>query len=182
MKPPLLFLALLALAAALPAADWPQFRGPNRDGVSTDTSVPLKWGETENMKWKLDLPGPGASSPIVTGNMVIVTCFSGNKPDGDVSGLLRHVICVEKTTGKKLWQKDYPATHPDDPARGMIMEHGYTSNTPATDGERIYVHWGKGGVVALDMDGKELWKADTGGAPRLDAASSRRQSKERITA
>lgn len=163
MKPHPLLFALVASPLLLSAADWPQFRGPNRDGVSTDTGVPLKWSDTENMKWKLELPGPGASSPIVTGNKVIVTCFSGNKPDGDVSGLLRHVICVEKTTGKKLWQKDYPATHPDDPARGMIMEHGYTSNTPATDGERIYVHWGKGGVVALDMDGKELWKADTGG-------------------
>lgn len=162
----LILVLLPALCALCPstvsAADWPQFRGPNRDGVSTDTNVPLIWSATENLKWKLDLPGPGASSPIVTGGKVIVTCFSGHKDDGDVSGLVRHVICVDKATGKKLWQKDYPATHPDDPSRGMIMEHGYTSNTPATDGGHIFVHWGKGGVVAIDMDGKELWKADTG--------------------
>jgi outer membrane protein assembly factor BamB len=162
MKPHLLLFALFASPLFLNAGDWPQFRGPNRDGVSTETNVPLTWSATENMKWKLDLPGPGSSSPIVTSGKVIVTCFSGNKDDGDVSGLVRHVVCVDKATGKKLWQKDYPATHPDDPSRGMIMEHGYTSNTPATDGEHIYVHWGKGGVVALDMDGKELWKADTG--------------------
>jgi outer membrane protein assembly factor BamB len=162
MHPHLLLFALLAATPLLSAGDWPQFRGPNRDGISTDTSVPLTWSATENMKWMLDLPGPGSSSPIVTGGKVIVTCFSGNKDDGDVSGLVRHVVCVDKASGKKLWQKDYPATHPDDPSRGMIMEHGYTSNTPATDGEHIYVHWGKGGVVALDMDGKELWKADTG--------------------
>jgi outer membrane protein assembly factor BamB len=162
MRPHLLLFALFASPLFLNAGDWPQFRGPTRDGVSTDTKVPLTWSASENMKWKLDLPGPGSSSPIVTGGKVIVTCFSGNKDDGDVSGLVRHVVCVDKTTGEKLWQKDYPATHPDDPARGMIMEHGYTSNTPATDGERIYVHWGKGGVVALDLDGRELWKADTG--------------------
>jgi outer membrane protein assembly factor BamB len=162
MKPHLLYFALFAATTCLSAGDWPQFRGPNRDGVSTDANVPLTWSATENMKWKLDLPGPGSSSPIVTGGKVIVTCFSGNKDDGDVSGLVRHVVCVDKATGKKLWQKDYPATHPDDPSRGMIMEHGYTSNTPAADGEHIFVHWGKGGVVALDMDGKELWKADTG--------------------
>jgi outer membrane protein assembly factor BamB len=163
MKPLFFLLLLLALAAPLPAADWPQFRGPNRDGVSTDANVPLKWSETENMKWKLDLPGPGASSPIVTGDKVIVTCFSGhNVENGDVSALVRHVVCVDKATGKKLWQKDYPAKHRDDPSRGMIMEHGFTSNTPATDGENVYVHWGKGGVVALTLDGKELWTADTG--------------------
>jgi len=162
MKLLLLLSALLASSLPLAASDWPQFRGPNRDGISTDANVPLKWSETENMKWKLDLPGPGASSPIVSGGKVIVTCFSGNTRDGDVSGLVRHVVCVDKATGKKLWQKDYPAPHPDDPASGMIMEHGYTSNTPATDGEHLYVHWGKGGVVALDLEGKELWKADTG--------------------
>src|SRR5690242_8513740 len=96
MKPHHLLFALLASSVCLSAADWPQFRGPNRDGISTDTNVPLRWSATENMKWKLDLPGPGASSPIVAGDKVIVTCFSGNKEDGDVSGLVRHVVCVDK--------------------------------------------------------------------------------------
>ena len=162
MKPHLVLVALFASSLCAAPSDWPQFRGPNRDGVSTDPKVPLTWSATENMKWKMELPGPGASCPIVSGDKVIVTCFSGHKSNGDVSGLVRHVICVDKATGKRLWQKDYPAAHPDDPSRGMIMEHGYTSNTPATDGEHIFVHWGKGGVVALDMSGKELWKADTG--------------------
>src|SRR4051794_30573689 len=89
MKPHLLLLVLCTASLPLSAADWPQFRGPNRDGISTDKNVPLTWSATENMKWKLDLPGPGSSSPIVTGGKVIVTCFSGNTPEGDVSALVR---------------------------------------------------------------------------------------------
>jgi outer membrane protein assembly factor BamB len=158
----LLLPALLLLAVPALANNWPQTRGPNRDSISTDATVPTAWSEKENLKWKLDLPGPGASSPIVWGGKVFVTCFSGMKEDGDVSGLVRHILCVDKATGKKLWQKDYPATQKDDEWRGMIREHGYTSNTPVTDGAHVYVHWGKGGVVALDMDGKEVWKATTG--------------------
>lgn len=154
--------ALAVLSTLVMADDWPQFRGPNRDGISPDATVPLTWSATENLKWKLDLPGPGSSSPVVVGGKVIITCFSGHKENGDVSGLVRHVLCVDKATGSKLWQKDYPAPHPDDPWRGFIMEHGYTSSTPVADAERVFVHWGKGGVVALDLNGKELWKADTG--------------------
>lgn len=152
----------LFLGLTLQAADWPQFRGPNGEARSDDTRVPVKWSATENLKWKLALPGPGSSCPVISGNKVFLTCFSGHKENGDVSGLVRHVVCVDKTTGKQLWQKDYPAGSPEDPAQGMIMEHGYASNTPVTDGEHLFVHFGKGGVVALDMDGKELWKAPTG--------------------
>ncbi|QIF05720.1 PQQ-binding-like beta-propeller repeat protein [Roseimicrobium sp. ORNL1] len=162
MKPLLFSAALLTLALPAPANNWPQTRGPNRDSVSTDAAVPTHWSEKENLKWQLDLPGAGASSPIVWENKVFVTCFSGQKENGDVSGLVRHILCVDKATGKKLWQRDYPTTQKDDDWSGMIREHGYTSNTPVTDGAHVYVHWGKGGVVALDMDGKEVWKATTG--------------------
>jgi len=155
-------LPLLFLGISLQAADWPQFRGPNGEARSDDAAVPLKWSATDSMKWKLALPGPGSSSPIVSGNKVILTCFSGHKDNGDVSGLVRHVVCADKATGKLLWQKDYPAGSPEDPSQGMIMEHGYASNTPVTNGKNVFVHLGKGGVVALDMDGKELWKAPTG--------------------
>lgn len=161
MKNTLLPIALL-LAASLSAADWPQFRGPNGDARSDDSQVPLKWSATENLKWKAALPGAGSSSPIITGNKVIVTCYSGQQENGDVSAMQRHIVCFDKSSGAKLWQKDYLAGQPEDPYQGMIVEHGYASNTPVTDGKNVYAHLGKGGVVALDLDGKELWKAPTG--------------------
>ncbi len=73
----LLLLTFLHLGP-LQAADWPRFRGPNGDGKSEDTKVPTEWSETSNLKWKLDLPGAGFSSPIVVGKHVLVTCFSGS--------------------------------------------------------------------------------------------------------
>ncbi len=153
---------LLASTTLLHAANWPQFRGPNGDGTSDDANVPLKWSATENMKWKLDLPGAGASCPVVWGDRVFVTCFSGEKENGDVSGLIRSVICVDKKSGRLLWKKDFAAPQPEDAWQGMIREHGYASNTPVTDGKSVFVQLGKGGVVALDFDGKELWHAETG--------------------
>ena len=73
--------------------DWPQFRGPGGAGVSTDANVPVKWSDTENLLWKLELPGRGASSPIVLGDRVFVTCYSGYGVPGventDVKSLQR---------------------------------------------------------------------------------------------
>lgn len=142
--------------------NWPQFRGPNRDAVSPDARVPVKWSAGENLRWKLALPGAGASSPVVWEDKVFVTCFSGQKDSGDVSGLVRHVVAVDKTSGRVLWQRQYPTPHPEDPWEGMIREHGYASATPVADATGLYVHFGKGGVVALDFDGREKWRADTG--------------------
>lgn len=153
---------LLASCPLLNGANWPQFRGPNGDATIADVAVPLKWSATENMKWKLDLPGAGSSCPVIWGDRVFVTCFSGQQENGDVSGLVRSVICVDKTSGKELWKKDYPAPQPEDAWQGMIREHGYASNTPVTDGRSLFVQLGKGGVVALDFEGRELWHAGTG--------------------
>ncbi|MEZ0389408.1 MAG: PQQ-binding-like beta-propeller repeat protein [Verrucomicrobium sp.] len=156
-------LALVWCLSLLPApANWPQFRGPNRDATSQETQVPAQWSNSQNLRWKLDLPGAGASSPVVWGDKVFVTSFSGQEESGDVSGLVRHITAVDRLTGSKLWQKDYPTPNAEDPWQGMIREHGYTSSTPVTDGKALYVHFGKGGLVALDLNGKELWKAPTG--------------------
>ena len=152
----------IVFSASQASANWPQFRGPNGDAVSEDKSVPLKWSVSENMMWKFDLPGAGSSSPVIWGDRVFVVCFSGEKENGDVSGLIRSVVCVDRKSGKQLWKKDYAAPQPEDSWQGMIREHGYASNTPVTDGKAVYVQLGKGGVVAIDFDGKELWHAETG--------------------
>jgi len=145
---------------------WPRFRGPNGTGLAPEAMVPLQWSETENLKWKIDLPGPGSSSPIVWGDRVFVTAYSGYG-DGKSEGakpldLVRHLLCLELSTGKLLWTANEPATIPEDAYEGYLTEHGYASSTPATDGERIYCFYGKNGVFAYDFDGKKLWSAPTG--------------------
>ena len=165
---PFLFaILLIALALSsfseLRAENWPRYRGPNGSGVSMETTIPLTWSETENLAWKLDLPGAGSSSPIVWGNRVFVTCYSGYGEDGgDLLSLNRHLLCINTETGKIVWEKTLPAPLPEDPYQGFIGEHGYASHTPVTDGERIFAFFGKGGVIVYDFDGNELWKQDVG--------------------
>lgn len=150
--------------SAAAAGDWPQFRGPAAAGVSGDAGVPVEWSGDRNIRWKTKLPGPGSSSPIVWGDRVFVTCYSGygEGDDGNISDLKRHVVCVDLATGSMLWDKSVGLIASEDPYRGFISEHGYASNTPATDGERVYCFFGKSGVVAFDMDGNQLWQTDVG--------------------
>jgi outer membrane protein assembly factor BamB len=164
LPPVALGLALFALTAG--AANWPSFRGPHTSGISDEKDLPTKWSDTENLAWKLDLPGPGASSPIVWGDRVFVTCYTGygveQQDPGDQDKLSRHLVCVDRKTGAKLWDKDVKAKLPEPRYTGFMANHGYASSTPATDGERVYVFYGKTGVFAYDFAGKELWQADVG--------------------
>ncbi|RMF43965.1 MAG: serine/threonine protein kinase [Planctomycetota bacterium] len=156
------FFLIVALSAFLGGAspawagDWPEFLGPKGTAHSAD-EVPTRWSETENLKWKVDLPGRGSSSPIVVGDRVIVTCWLGD--DAPTS---RQVACFNKNTGERLWSVDFPIDYTEDPYRGYIMEHGYASNTPVSDGESVFVFLGKGGVHALGMDGTRKWSVDVG--------------------
>ena len=156
---------LLAFASiATQAADWPRFRGADGSGNAGDTKAPATWSDSENLKWKTSLPGPGSSSPIVWKDRVFVTCYSGygDGSDGAMEKLQRHLVAIERTTGKVLWSKSVAAELPEDAYGGFLTEHGYASNTPATDGERVYAFFGKTGVVAFDFDGKELWRVNVG--------------------
>jgi outer membrane protein assembly factor BamB len=158
-------LALCSQPAA--AADWLNFRGPQGCGISTEQNLPTKWSATENLIWKLDLPGPGASSPIVLGDRVFVTFYTGYGLDphdpGNQQDLRRHLVCVERTRGKIIWDKEVAASLPESRFGGpYITLHGYASSTPASDGERVYVFFGKTGVLAFDLDGKKLWHTSVG--------------------
>src|SRR5690606_7802780 len=137
----------------LEASDWPRFRGPNGTGVS-DQAVPAEWGPEKNIKWSLDLPGRGVSSPIVVGDKVFVTCYSGYGVDGgssNVEDLKRHLLCIDRTNGKTMWERTVAAVLPEDEYRPPgTTAHGYASHTPASDGERVYVFFGKTGVLAFD--------------------------------
>jgi outer membrane protein assembly factor BamB len=160
----LLAVALLLGAAASAGANWPAFRGPHGDGVSPDRGLPIKWSATENVVWKTPLPGPGTSSPIVWGDRVFITCDTGRLEarKGDVAKVRRHLLCLDAKSGKILWQKDVPAKLPENDYNQYLREHGYVSSTPATDGERVYVFFGRTGVLAFDFDGKQLWHVEVG--------------------
>ena len=148
------------------AADWPRFRGADGSGVAADVTAPVTWSDTQGVKWKTPLPGPGSSSPIVRGDRVYVTCYSGY---GDSAGgssspenLKRHLVCLARRDGRILWSQAVKATLPEDSYNGMISEHGYASNTPVVDDERVYAFFGKTGVVAFDLEGKQLWQVNVG--------------------
>ena len=164
----LITLVVLSLATSAFAGDWTRFRGPNGSGISPDSQpVPVTWSPTENLKWKAALPGAGVSSPIVVGDRIFVTCYSGYGVDrndlGRMDDLKRHLVCVDCVSGKVLWDKTVQAVMPEDSFSGMgIPAHGYASHSPVSDGERVYVFFGKTGALAFDMDGKQLWQTGVG--------------------
>lgn len=160
---------VLSMAMAVPsslAEDWPQFRGPNGSSLSP-SELPISWTPTENLAWKVPLPGPGVSSPIVVGSKVIVTCYSGYGLDrqnpGEINNLMRHVVCFDARSGKQLWQADVKAEMPEDPFTGIgVVAHGYASHTPVSDGKNVYVFFGKSGALAFNLEGKQLWQTQLG--------------------
>jgi outer membrane protein assembly factor BamB len=134
-------------------------------GVSREKNLPTHWSSSENIAWKVDLPGPGSSSPITLGDRVFLTCYSGyglEPNEGDQKDLRRHVLCFDRKTGKTLWSKDFEPKLPEHKYQGEGSYQGYAGSTPTTDGERLYVFFGKSGVFCFDLDGKELWQASVG--------------------
>ena len=144
--------------------DWPQFRGAGGAGVAPGRAAPIKWGPEENIRWKTELPGAGASSPVVAGDRIFLTSYSGHAvpgvDGGDVRKLTRHVLCFDRATGRQLWSRDVKAVQPEQ--ERIREDHGYATPTPAVDDERVYVFFGASGVFAFDHDGRQLWQADVG--------------------
>jgi outer membrane protein assembly factor BamB len=141
--------------------DWTQFRGPGGLGTISTSKVPLTWSAEQNILWKTEMPGAGASSPVVMGNRIFLTAYSGyGSQGGDINELKRHIVCVNRTDGKILWTRTLGVNLPE---QDKIREnHGYASSTPAVDAERVYLFFGKAGAFAFDHEGRELWQADVG--------------------
>jgi outer membrane protein assembly factor BamB/pimeloyl-ACP methyl ester carboxylesterase len=156
---------LLGVCAA-PGADWRQFRGPGGLGTSAEKDLPLEWSAKKNLVWRTKLPGPGASSPVIVGNRVFVTCYTGyglsEKDPGKMEDLRRHLLCVDRRDGNILWAKEFTPALPEHKYYGEGSYHGYSASTPASDGKRLYVFFGKSGVYCFDLDGKEIWHRTVG--------------------
>lgn len=163
------------------AANWPQWRGPTGMGVSAEKNLPSEWTATKNIKWKTPIAGRGHSSPIVWGKRIFVTTaiegevvagakavkhvLEGDKeflhPDS-VGADRRHkfkVICIDRDTGKVLWEQTAFEGTPYD---NRHRKSSYAASTPATDGKLVYAFFGAEGLYAYDMKGKLAWKADLG--------------------
>lgn len=171
---------LLAIAVSVTIAeDWTRFRGPNGSAVS-ESAVPTEFNADKNLKWKKTLPGRGVSSPIVVGDKLFITSYSGygvpDAGDAKLEDLERHLQCFNKKTGEELWKKTIPAAMPEDPYSGAgVPAHGYASHTPVSDGTHVFCFFGKTGVMAFDLDGKQLWHENVGkesGRARWGSAAS----------
>jgi outer membrane protein assembly factor BamB len=149
-------------AGAKATQDWPGFRGPTGQGVAS-AKLPVTWSTQENVAWKTPLPGPGASSPVVFGDRIYLTCYTGyfvpDQPGGSLEDLKRHLIALKRADGKVVWDKALAAKLPEEK---QIRDHGFAASTPAVDSERVYVFFGKSGVVAFDHAGEKLWQTDVG--------------------
>jgi outer membrane protein assembly factor BamB len=126
------------------AENWPQWRGPNLDGISKETGLPTEWSETKNIAWTLKLPGKGGSTPAVWGDRIFLTSADGDDLE---------LMCVS-TEGKELWKKKL--------GKGdrafMRGEGNNASPSPSTDGKHVYAFAGTGDLACFDFDGKEVWK------------------------
>lgn len=161
----------LAAAASIQAQapdptqdDWLAFRGTD-GSASSESPVPIEWDE-DAVTWRMELPGRGSSSPIVLGDSIYVTCWSGYALDtaapGNPGDLKRHLLRVDRRTGEILWTVTLDRAANEDPYEGRMANHGFASGTPVSDGGRLYVFFGKAGMFAFDLDGNQLWHSEVG--------------------
>jgi len=169
----------LLCAATAEAQNWPQFRGDRAGVAADDPRLPERWSPTENIAWRIDIPGRSWSSPVVWGNHVfVVTAINVAQPNptlnavgtylarslggpmtgGDITKPTdehRWVLYdVDFQTGKITWQH---VIHAAVPSQSTHQKNSYGSETPVTDGERVYVYLGYAGLFAFDMNGKSVW-------------------------
>ena len=144
----LLLVAIVLLTVdRVQAENWTRFRGPNGQGHSAEKDLPVNWSATENVAWKTAIAGQGWSSPIVYGDQIFLTTATDE-------GAVCRVVCVRRTDGKVLWNTEVHRQVPGAKRR----QNSYATPTPITDGQRVYAVFYDGAVVALDFEGKLLWK------------------------
>jgi outer membrane protein assembly factor BamB len=173
-----IFVAVLTISLSGPlvsAVDqWPQFRGPQSTGVADDSALPETWSATRNVVWKTGIPGSGWSSPVVWVDRIFLTSvistvapevpkkglyFGGNREGIPTDEHRWMVYAVDWKTGKIAWERE---VHRGSPRSSHHLKNTYASETPVTDGERVYAYFGNLGLFVFDIDGKPVWSQPWG--------------------
>jgi len=150
---------------------WGQWRGPQASGISPTANPPLQWSETSNVRWKVEVPGRGSSSPVVWGDRIFVTSAVPVGVTGDAQhaprggleprGTHRFVLmAIDRKTGKTLWERVAREQEPHE--AGHFENATWASGSPVTDGQTVYAYFESFGLYAYDMNGKLLWEKDLG--------------------
>jgi outer membrane protein assembly factor BamB len=145
---------VLIIAAGVTAGegDWPRFRGPNGQGISDATTIPVKW-TADDYNWKVKLPGTGHSSPVLWGDRIFLTCT-------DAESAKRMIVCLKAADGSKVWQRDYESK-----SYSQNNDNSFASASPAADAAGIVITWSTPEeitLLALDLDGKDVWRRSLG--------------------
>ncbi len=179
-----LWAAILTARGGVPADgdNWPQWRGPLATGAAPAGNPPVEWSETKNVKWKLEIPGKGSSTPVIWGDKIFVlTAVAAGvpvnspapEPGGAAPGQERRgprgvqpthqqkftVLAISRTSGKVLWQT---VVHEELPHEGTHPTNTWASHSAITDGQNVYAFFGSRGLYCLDMNGKVKWSKDLG--------------------
>ena len=172
-------LTVMLSLEAVTANEWPQWRGPFNNGMAVG-DAPVQW-DANDVRWRLEIPGRGHSTPVVAGNRMFLTTAiptgKGRTPTtagpagGGADAGLEHrfdILAIDRTTGKLLWQRTAIVATPHE---GYHRVYGsFASNSPVTDGTRVFAFFGSRGLYAYDMNGELLWKSDFGVRMRMDMA------------
>ncbi len=180
----LVSIVLGALIAALPGVaaladspddNWPNWRGPNADGVAVKGSPPVTWSESENIKWKVELPGTGSSTPVIWGDKIFIQTAiqTGDEPSAPARPAPRRrgppstpapkaplefkLICLDRGTGKIIWERTAIEAIPHE---GHHPTGSFASYSPVTDGEHVWASFGSRGLYCYDLDGNQKWSTD----------------------
>ena len=163
---------IITSQAGASTLNWPQFRGEAALGVADNPNLPDRWSTNENVAWKIEVPGRGWSSPIVWGDRVFVTTvasegemeapkkglyFGGERKEIPKESHRWIVLCADLKSGRELWRREM---HRSPPPNQLHVKNTYASETPVTDGERVYAYFGNVGLVCYDMDGRKLWSTN----------------------
>ena len=162
MRARLLMIAMSGLVyccanSSVMAENWGHWRGANGNGLAVSAKPPTQFGATENVKWKVEIPGRSSGSPVIWNNQVfVVTAAPTGAPRGPLAFKL---LCLDRATGKPLWAKTAVETSPHAPTHET---NGYASASPCTDGEFVYAHFGSQGLYCYTMKGELVWNRDFG--------------------